>query len=64
MLALFALNVRPWAVHTWKIETRNKRGRPRATWDYNIEQAMMKFGVTYQGTEEREQWRNLIKGNL
>ena len=54
----------PKAVHTWKIERRNRRGRPRATWDYNVQQATRKFGVTDQDTEEREQWRNLIKENL
>ena len=53
----------PKAVHTWKIE-RNRRGRPRAMWYYNVQQAMRKFGVTDQDTKEREQWRNLIKGNL
>ena len=47
-------------VHTWKIQRRNRRGRPRATWDYNVQQTMRTFGVTDQDTEEREQWRNLI----
>ena len=54
----------PKAVHTWKIERRNRRGRQRATWYYNIQQAMRKFGVTEQDTEDRERWRRLIKGNL
>ena len=54
----------PKAVHTWKIERRNGRGRRRATWDHNVQQAMRKFGITDQDTEEREEWRNLFKGNL
>jgi len=54
----------PKAVHTWKIERRNRRGRPRATWNYNIQQSMRKFGVTDQDTEDRERWRSLIKGYL
>ena len=54
----------PKAVDTWKIERSNRRGRPRAMWVYNVQQTMRKFGVTDQDSEEREQWRNLIKENL
>ena len=49
---------------TWKIEGRNRKGRPRATWNYNIQQSMRKFEVTDQDTEDRERWRSLIKGNV
>ena len=34
-----------------KTERRNSRGRLRAMWDYNVQQAMRKFGVTDQNTE-------------
>ena len=40
--------------HTCKTERRNRKGRPRATWNYNIQQSIWKFGVTDKNTDDRE----------